>query len=56
MPSVNTKKILTPKVKIVDKMRDYSNDPVFIKKKKRAIAMLNKYPFIEEEIKKIQGA
>lgn len=47
------KKIDTSEIKVVKNMRDYSNDPYFIKKAERAKAFIEKYglPFQEKDKK-----
>ena len=54
MPRSSSKIKFVPNIKIDKNMRDYSNDPYFIKKKEDAMDFMKKHPFIEEEIRKIR--
>lgn len=52
MAKVTTKKGAENNVTIVKKLRDYSNDPVFLKRKEEAIKFLKKHGLPESITKK----
>lgn len=52
MPSKSKKKMNSGNIIIVEKMRDYSNDPVFKKKNEEARIFLEKHPLPEWFTKK----